>query len=533
MKNILTLILLFLLTVVFTNAQSQNMTLQKLLDNKLLEKKEAKDFTNFLNQIEEKNTTSYLYGLFQCEYKKLTGHTYSEVFSSNIVIESLKLSVEEQKNINVLLSDYLIKLKKSELIDAKQFELFQQKINNNQYTYQLEFIKDITFQALREDYIAPDKLKKSAYKLKDNKIITLKYQSLITRIEEGVVKSPIDLLKYCDNTVIIDTKNYSDQPEEYLEIIHKQTSEILPELAFTNFDFKVVLDDKISDEDNKFYDFLVSIESGKKIYKQKSFYNLHTPSKDKNSRIGIDSQQYYKIFNKILADLHSPYRLHEVKIYGQDEDKAFGIMALTKEQEKASHESETYFFVSYEDFNSKPTSIQIDNTIDEFIKIGFFANLTTAQINEGKQKVAEQDNSNFNEILNAFPNKIYWYDTELGNLEDPYAELLKEFSQLSSNEFNPTDISNKFDLQKRKTTLKFKLGNKFYSKVFKINNDWIDVDFFDFVKSVVTENKLKGQFYELYTGGQDAKVVYLTQKQYDHIKTNKLLLFADKEWEEK
>ncbi|OXB11680.1 hypothetical protein [Flavobacterium reichenbachii] len=524
------MLFLILFTTSFVKGQNQDNTLQKILDLNLIEQKQVKDFKENQDRIKTKNATSYLYGLFQCQYKNITGGFFSEMGSHDI-FDNEKLTEEEQKKENQELTEYLIKLKKCDLVTEKQFNEFQKKINANSYSYKLKLLSEITFEAMKVDYMAPEKLKRFADKLKNNGIVETQYKELIAAIDNEKIKNPIDLLSYCSKSVIIDKKNYSKEPENYLELIHKKTAEIMPELAFSNFEFKIVEDSKMSDEDTKFYDFIVSIQSGGKNYKQNSFYRLYTPSTGKYSAGGIDSQQYYKIFNKILTDLHSPYRLHEIEVYSDNDnldEKVFGIMALTKEQEKALQESESYFRPSYEDFKNKPTTAQIEKVIEEYQKIGLFAHLSPLQINEAKEKVAEQENRDYNEVLSAFPNMIYWYDTELGNLEDPYAELLKEFSVISKNEFNPTQIINKFDIEKsKKTTLKFKLGTKSYSKVFKINNDWIDVDFFDFVKSIVKENKLKGQFYELYTGGQDAQVVYFTKEQYDYIRANKLLIFWD------
>ncbi|MEN2412399.1 hypothetical protein [Flavobacterium mesophilum] len=534
MINLKQILFFTVLITHIVNAQSKDPILQKLIDNNLIEQKQIKDFEKSQARLKTKNTTSYLYGLFQCEYKSITGNFFSEIGSHDI-FDSKKLNEEQQKKENQELTDYLFKLKKCDLLTKEQVQYFQQEINNNSYTYKLQFINDITFKAFKADYMVPDKLKEFAHKLKQNGIIEMQDQNLITAIDNQKIKNPIEMLSYCSKAVIIDPKNYSSEPEKYLELVHQKTAAILPELPFTNFEFQIALDSIMSDEDDKFYDFIVSIQSNGRKYKQKSFYRMYTPSKNKYSSGFIDSQEYYKIFNKILTDQHSPYRLHQITAYNEDttEEKTFGIMALTKEQEKEFQNPESYLVPSSEDFKNKPTTSEIEKAIEAYTKIGLFSNLTPEQINLGKEKVSQQENSNYNQILSAFPNLIYWFDTELGNLEDPYAELIKEFATISNNEFNPTQISNSFDIEKgKKTTLKFKMDNKYYTKVFKIDNDWIDTDFFDFIKSIATEHKLKGQFYELYTGGQDAQVVFLTKEQYDYIRANKLLLFADQEWEE-
>ncbi|MEN2401163.1 hypothetical protein GKZ90_0015350 [Flavobacterium sp. MC2016-06] len=512
--------------------QSKDSTLQKLIDNKLVEQKDVKNFENYKEKIKTQSNASYLYGLFQSEYKNLTGHLYSEL-GSYFSFEETKLNDIEQKKVNQELTDYLSKLQKCELINDKQFHEYQTKIDANIYVCKIQFILEIMTQSFKAEYMAVEKLKAFADQLKDKGIVSSQFENLVTSIDNGKIENPIDFLSYCNNTVVINEKDYSNEPEIFLELIHKKTGSIIPELAFTDFNFKIVIDSTTFDDNFKFYDFLISLQSNGKNYKQKSFYRSYSLTKNTYSNSKIDSQEYYQIFNKILVDVKSPYRLHEIKTYNDDKlnEEAFGIMALTKEQEKMLHETNLYIIPSYENFKNKPTSIQIEKAIEEYTKTGLFSSLTTSQINQAKEKIAEQDNNDFNEILSAFPNIIYSYDTELANLEDPYAELIKEFAKISYNEFKPTNISNSFDIEKgKKTTLKFKLGTKSYSKIFKIDNDWIDSDFFAFVKAVVSENKLKGQFYELFTDGQDAQVIYLTTEQYDYLRAQKLLIFAD-QWQ--
>lgn len=79
------------------NAQSQDPILQKLIDLKLIEQKEVKRFHKNQEAYTGKSTTSYLYALFQCEYKRITKHFYSTFIANMISIENDKLSDEEQK----------------------------------------------------------------------------------------------------------------------------------------------------------------------------------------------------------------------------------------------------------------------------------------------------------------------------------------------------------------------------------------------------------------------------------------------------
>ena len=174
------------------------------------------------------------------------------------------------------------------------------------------------------------------------------------------------------------------------------------------------------------------------------------------------------------------------------------------------------------------TTNQISEAIIGWERSGILKHLTTEQIEIAKKQALESDNKNLNDALYYFPNVIYSFDLELANLNDPYAELVKEFSRISHGIFNPTDIYDNFSKPlNNKVTVSFTLNKHIYSKDFKIENDWIDTEIFDFVKQKITENVLPGQFYELYEGGQGANIIFLSVDQYKYLKRNKLVVFAE------
>lgn len=532
MKTIFKIFFLVILIANFANGQIMDKTLQKIIDVRLIEQKQASDFEELLKKSKTKSNAVYLTILFQLEYKKMTGYNYSPL-GSYISFGGEEPKPSEQTKINEELIQYLSKLKSGDLIDENQFTHCQTEVTNNEFVHSLQLLLKIIDQVELKEQMNPEKLKVFADKLKSKEIVNSEYDNLIVDIQKEKLQYPIDFLNYCDKAVIIKEQDYPNEPEKYLELIHKTTACLIPELSFENFEFQVSLDSSISDSDSEFYDFVVSFKSNGKKYKHKSHYHLYSPSKNQSYGNKIDQQEYYKIFNKILADLQSPYRLHEVKAYQGNavEWKVFGIIALTKEQADLLHSAGVYFSPSYESFRNKLTSQKIEQAIEEYKKIGLLSHLTSEQIEKAQEKVSEQENSNLNDVLMAFPDVIYLFDTELGNLEDPYAELIREFKKISHNDFNATEIFDNFDIEKKKKVeLKFKIGAKSYSKTLKIENDWIDTEFFNFTKSVVLEQNLKGQFYELYTGGQEASIIYLTIEQYNYLRTNKLLVFGD-EWQ--
>jgi len=535
MKTLLCFVIPFILTANITNGQSMDSTIQKLLDIKLIDQKQVKDFKEYLKHQDERNNAACIYGLFQSEFKKLTGHGYSPI-GTYLSFGEDKPKSAEQKKINQELSVYLTKLKNCGLVTDKQFNEQSEKIKKNEYVHILQLLPDLSNQSAYEEWLSPDRIVKYGEKLLANNVISEKpLEALKNDVNTGKIKSHYQLIDYCKNALFFDLAKYSNDPSVYLEQIHREVSTLLPELSFTNFKYKIEVDTAESFKDYTSYKVVVSLKVNGKTYKQKSFISPNDIGKDGNYLGKIDGQEFYQIFNKILADNQSPLRLHQIQPnfqYGQGANyQHFGIIALTKNQLDMFRYSSSYIKVSYENFKNTLTSSRIDSAIKAYQQIGLLNHLPQSQVEKAKEKVKEQENRNLNDVLACFPNVIHPFDTELSNLEDPYAELVREYSNISHKEFNPTNISDDFDIEKkRKVSLKFSLNGKDYQRVFKIDNDWIDTEFFDFIKSVVTEHKLNGQFYELYTGGQDASIIYLTQQQYDYLRANKLLVFGD-EWQ--
>lgn len=529
MKTLINIISLIVLTTSLAQGQTTDSIIQKLVNNNLIEQSQIKASEELLNTGYPKSKSHYIYILFQLSFKKLTGHDYGPFTSFDF--GGTKPKPSKQLKINEELTSYLSSLKSCDLVNQKQFETFKTQINNNNFVHKLQFQLAVIAFIEEQEHMAPKKLKVFADILKEQDIVNSQYQQLLSDIEQEKLENPIDFLNYCNKAVIIKEQDFPDKPEDYLELIHRKTASIIPELNFTNFEFKIVLDSTNSyDEDSKFYDFVVSVSLNGKTYKQKSSYHLYSPSKNQYYGNKIDKQTYYQLFNKILADIQSPYRLHSVERTRNNavDWTTFGIIALTKEQARRLHSGGVYFTPSYENFKQNVTSAKIKEAIEAYQEIGLLTHLSSAQIEQAKAKAAEQVNYSINNILEVFPDVIYNFDTELGNLEDPYAELIREYKRISHQDFNASNISDNFDIDKNRTAvLKFELGTNTYSKTLQIEDDWIDMTVFDFIKTVATENNLKGQFYQLYTGGQDVSVIYLSQEQYEYLKAHQFLSFGD------
>jgi len=249
---------------------------------------------------------------------------------------------------------------------------------------------------------------------------------------------------------------------------------------------------------------------------------LPQPSRDQQDSINKDLYKYLTALNSAGLISQSTYLECNAKI---EKDSYLIRYQLLEE---LSQKSLVEQIETFKEKKNRLTNKEIEDAILGWKKVGLLNHLSNNEIEAAKDKALKENSDNLTDVLLNFPSVIHSFDTELENLKDPYVELLKEFSKISHGSFKPINVSDNFSSPiKNKATVKFTLDEKNYSKDFRVQDDWIDASFIDFLKQVVNENKLTGQFYELYEGGQGANIIFLTLEQYQFLKKNKLLLFAE------
>lgn len=344
------------------NGQTMDSTLQKMLDTKLIDEKQVENFTKDISHQEKRDSALYLDGLYELEFEKTIGRSSSAI---RTYIRFDRLNTVEQKKVNEDLGVYLIKLKACSLITVQQFASQSEKIKNNTYTQLLQFLPALSNQIASEEWLTPDKIIEFGETLLTNDVISEKsFKALKNDANSGKIKSHYQLIDYCNYALFFDLAKYSNDPSVYLERIHQEVSSLLPGLSFTNFKYKIEVDSSESFDDYTAHQVIVSLKANDRTYKQKS--SIAPENMDKyNSYFGkIDSHEFYQVFNKVLADNQSPFRLHQIRFkfrYGQGKsNQYFGIIALKDEQANMLRSSGGYVELGYEDFRNSFTSGRID-----------------------------------------------------------------------------------------------------------------------------------------------------------------------------
>jgi len=531
MKPLLISLILLFLTSNLAFTQTLKPITDNLIRSGLIDKKDVKLLESFLKGQYELSNSNILISLVQVEIYTLGIPPLSEQSTS---FSTEDISNKEKESMALELRKFLDQLNGAGLLTTSIYSEYNLELLNGKiWPSKITFLIEIVGREAWLERFAPEKLRIYAEKLYQNNIVSdTNHKRLISDINNGKIDLDFPFIDYCNYARSFTLSAYSDDPAVYLEQIHREVSQIFPELSFTGFTYKIVVDSTWTSEDYTSYNVIVNLKCNGKTYKHKSFISLHDFVKDKSYLGKIDDQEFYNIFNKILTDNQSPYRLHKMEHLGIYAHKPsgyprFGIIALKKEQTEMFRFSNPYLGVSYENFKNNLTTTRIEQAVEEWKKAGILNHLSESEIKSATSNALELDNQDLNDVLHSFRSVIHSFDVELGNVDDPYAELLGLFSDISHGVFNPTGISDNFSKPSgKKVKVKFNLNGKNYSLSLKYENDWIDITFFEMVNKAVIENNLPGKFYELYNGNYIA-YIFLTPQQYEYLKTKKLLVFNE------
>ncbi|MEM1326208.1 MAG: hypothetical protein AAGI23_09655 [Bacteroidota bacterium] len=514
-----------------------------LIKHELIQKKDKKRLQKILKRIEEYEGTkessnlTYLSALGALSIEKVTGQKFENI--STMILGRVSrldgyetLEVFGESNQEKLLSQheqYLQRLHNCKLITAVHVEQFMPKIRMDSLYFPFQLVPRIIGQIKKEDRLSWERLNKPVtYLLKADMISASEQQRLKSDIEENKIGNQIELLKYLNRAVLIDLTTFSDEPDDYLEQVHRMTASVLDELSFDTFEYEIITETLPYDTSRISYRLLATITHREQQYQQVSFYS---PMSERagNSKMGsfgkIGYRNYYRIFNKILAEIESPYRLHSVRKSENntlDYDQ-FAIIALTEEQVKIIREKAGIVSISYEQFINI-TSKKIKNAIQAYNGIGLFSHLTDEQIQTGKAKVSTQEIRSFNDILSSFPDVIFYFDVEMGNLDNPYEEIIESCARISRGKFTPKNIRGNFQYaEEGRCTIEFDFKGKHYSKELEVNGDWVDGYIFDFLREVLVQNGIDGSFCYLMDVGE----IFLTDAQHKYLTQNELISFPE------
>lgn len=503
---------------------------KKLLSYKILTEQDYPILVDQINQGNVANRANLLEFLGRQAERRLNANLPQQGFVEYVFVGKL-----DQKELDRLKS-IAQQLKESGAISDRVYRKVQRKIGT---TFQIDFqiYSFVGDWMAGDDALEPEKIQPFLDDLQRLGLITKENRAKLSNdLNTAEAEDKYAIAHYLENTKVFNLRDYSRDPKVYFPQIHQEVAQLLKKVGAIDLSaarFKVDLLSK----DLGYYtetNALISTEVEGRKYELTSFY---APSIPQGSFLGmIESEKFVQIFNKILRDQKSPYRVYTLG-YLTDEYGAtgvdysrFAVLVLTEEQAKQLQRwSYSYLAIRLEDHSSTFKSDRIQAILDRLEAIGLLSHLTPQQKAKGKQKIAQQYINSSYELLSAFDNLMISFDWETGNLEDPYRSLTERFAAASRGAFNPSRISDEFDLGKGVAGLFFFVNGIRYGSKLKFNGDWLDPEFITLIDRAVAETVSDGKFYELYDGSGVEGYLFLTNQQRKALEAENLVQLAPKE----
>jgi hypothetical protein len=433
------------------------------------------------------------------------------------------LNKKSQDSINMSLRLMLEKIKKADLLTNRVYTYALKSIDSTRYVAEMQMIGSLTEMSSRLEWLAPKRLLPLAQELHQNGIVSdSSFLRLKDDIDNDKIESAFQLNDYCKYDRVFDMEKYPDDPNVWLEQMHRDIASILPGLDFTDFHYTEVPDTSFSIPGIR---FKVSLTCNGHTYKHISLAISNYRSRNgKITPKDIFVEDFYRIFNKVLTDQQSPFRLHSIMFSHTSADnrdtRRFALIALKNEQGDVfmKEPGMSYMLVSMDGYDGTLTSARIDSNIAGWRNMGLFAHLSNAEISKAIDDAQAADPFSTGNLLANFPDVIYNLRDALTGPRHPYGYLLTHLAKITHGAFNPSKI------------VQIKVGHglklqylskgKVHSYTFPTAYGWLDLKFSVFMKNLSLENNLPGNFYQL---KYEDTIIYLTKQQHEYAVKYKLL----------
>ncbi len=463
-----------------------------------------------------------LYELGQEAANRRLNPDFSTLFQVAIAFEAPAEFTEEMR---LELLQLLEQLKQSGVITKRVYQRLEADIKASHIKMNIELFHQAENQMKVYENLQLKGLEPYLKTLRSSGILSADgYTRLIQDIQTENIASNIDLFKHFNHAVVFDINDYYKKLYDYLPKIYQSIVNMLHESGIANIKIgNFSVDDKM----------IFSMYTNGRKYQ----YSLYPVIKNKFSIPIAERREFFFLFNKILRDIGSPYRLYDIGTVSDEliglsaleNTNKFGFIALNNKQFKFFLDKSYIFDINNFDEQEKDlTTDRIEEIITILEKIRLLNHLTAQQINITKDNIRQSYITNYNQLLQAFDTFVPTIDLEATSIEDRYNRLIRKFAEVSRGNFTPTDIS--FDWKNNQTAeVYFKFNGKPYSANLEFQDDFADERrLFSLILQLVDKTVPNGgRFYPLYEG-HDYIIgyIFLTSEQRRLLESEKLVVFS-------
>ena len=523
----------FILAIVLVNF-TYNSQINKGLINKVRE-------VNLLN-VDKLNEFEAIMNSYDTitNYECLKG--LSTVFKNHLETPQLKYSdlvnqnseaiINYQQNYQQKMILFLGKIRECNLVDDVIYSKYLTDLPLNPMKSEYFILQDLTIEVEKKLFENDYYLNLFANHLISKKIVDSRKNSLLDVIKNKKIKNVYEFESFCDRSTLINLKDYGKNPIEHLEKIYKKTSSLLFELFFTDFTLISMKNEELSDDKKDWFNLEISLKVADKTYRYDTYFiKNRTDTTDFKSY--IDEEHYYQIFNNVLADIGSSYRLKLVKFHPEyDSVGCFSIIALKKNQDIGTDFKGCKFFTfKDEKYSSRMSDHSINELVDKLKNIGLFDHISEIEFQHFKNRAIEYGSENKLSVVQRFPNIFHRYLYSTLN-SSPYYTFLHLVDSLSKHKFQFSNYQdNFFDGNNKKMKVSFTVNGKKYTYKNKDEEFWLGNNskeqFLGFINQILVENRFNFKFYFIeYTEEEMFDYVMLTDVQIQAINSQNLFGFV-------
>lgn len=358
-------------------------------------------------------------------------------------------------------------------------------------------------------------------------------RQLALDLRAGRIPDPVDLLPRLPHARVFRRAAYPADLVPYLQQLHQDAAQLLPQLTFSDFRAEVVKPGQLSYCINcpEGRDVVVQLRVDGRRYTHRSALYEGKPG----AAGSVYPEQFYQIFNQVLADRAAPYRLvfveAEQETYLTGFAQRFGLWRLTAAQVEAldTLEYSALHFTPAAGFSVLPTD-SVTAALRAFEKLGFVRHLSLAQRKAAEARLRQARVSQRQEVLRYLPGSLGEYRGFPDYATWSYPRLLSVLSRLSGGQFRPSQVQ---DYTQRTTgQLHFRLEGRSYHATLGQASERPDARLFQLVQRALHDHHLPGKFYELDPGlaqahGMVNSYVFLLPEQENSIRRRGLLHLLD------
>lgn len=355
------------------------------------------------------------------------------------------------------------------------------------------------------------------------------YRYLQDRIRLYEIETLNDLLPHLSSTLPLNLYRTTGDKLGYLEEIHQQVADVLPELSFSAIQFQLIPAHLGREASYEQLRVTVEIDNRLYVYRSMAMLDRHDAKAPH-----IDSYRFFHLFNKALRDKQSPYRLFMITALNPlipTLSPDYWIIALTLEQMNVVENSgitNGFLVLTPNEFDSSMDDSRIDEIVHRYCALGFFDHVNESDFEETLQQLYETSVYDSQKVVFAFPETFLTIGIMASHhgewLMEAPKELTMQISKLTHGEFAPTNIDINFDEESNYLySYRFTHGKKQYSIVDEADALQFIQRLVELVNTSLRDMAIPRQLYYLSTSSHTVQLVYATQEQYNSFCEDQLI----------